>query len=143
MATKKATKAKRFDEETLALAAERRSQHAKIRRYLESLEHGPVATTDTDGLNRRIEEIDTELADAPVVQRLLLTQERLDLEAQVLAASYYEVDPPEALEEDFVDNALEWAERKGISYRALRTAGVPAAVLRKAGFKEQRRSRHG
>ncbi len=40
----------------------------------------------------------------------------------------------DALEEGFVSSAAGYSERKGISYAAWREAGVPAAVLKRAGI---------
>jgi len=40
-----------------------------------------------------------------------------------------------ALEDDFVQAAREYGERKGISYAAWREAGVDAAVLKRAGVR--------
>lgn len=42
------------------------------------------------------------------------------------------------LEEAFIAVAADWAERKRISYAALREVGVPARVLREAGVPRTR-----
>ena len=71
-----------------------------------------------------------ETADA--LKRLQLTQERLDLSAE-LENMDSGVDLAE-LEAEFERVAKGYAARKGISYAAFRQLGVPAAVLKRAGI---------
>jgi hypothetical protein len=65
--------------------------------------------------------------------RLHLTQERIDLEQQLAAVGNGNVDV-EALEEEFIQVAGAYSERKGITYEAWRSAGVEPRVLKAAGI---------
>ena len=85
-----------------------------------------------ESIQKRRDRIDVELAAADAVQRLELRQERLDLKAELDAATE-SVDLSE-LEAEFVKAAKPYAERKGISYEAFRQVGVPAATLKAAGI---------
>jgi hypothetical protein len=133
MPTKKKTRT--MSDEHKAALAEGRSQGRAVRRYLEALEankpkRGRKRTSDS--IQKRLDRIDAELASADPLKRLQLTQERLDLEAE-LAAGETTVDL-EALEKDFIASAAAYAARKGISYGAFRSVGVSPAVLRSAGI---------
>ena len=122
------------DEHKAALA-EGRAQGRAVRRYLEALEaHKPKRgrKRTPESIQKRLDRIDVELADADAVKRLELIQERLDLKAE-LEASTESVDLSE-LEAEFVKAAKPYAERKGISYEAFRQVGVPAATLKAAGI---------
>ena len=79
----------------------------------------------------RIDAIDNELGDANPMQRLRLTQERIDLVAKI-EATETTVDIS-ALEDEFVAVASAYGENNGISYAAWRAVGVSAAVLKRAG----------
>ncbi|MCB0972103.1 MAG: hypothetical protein KDA97_11415 [Acidimicrobiales bacterium] len=83
-------------------------------------------------MKKRLDKVTAELETAEPLQRLQLTQEKLDLEDE-LASADTKVDLAE-LEQGFVESAAGYASRKGISYGAFRTVGVPAAVLRAAGI---------
>lgn len=118
-----------------AALAEGRSQGRAVRLYLEALEankpkRGRKRTPDS--MKKRLDKITTELETADPLKRLQLTQEQLDLEAE-LAAGETTVDLS-ALEKDFIAAAGPYAARKGITYSAFRTVGVPPAVLRAAGI---------
>ena len=80
---------------------------------------------------REIDEIDNEFGDATPMQRLHLTQEKMDLAAKIEAAETT-VDIS-ALEDEFVDVASAYGESNGISYSAWRAVGVSAAILKRAG----------
>jgi hypothetical protein len=67
------------------------------------------------------------------LNRLQLTQEKHDLEAELKALEGPDVDLAE-LEAGFVDAAAGYAERKKIGYAAFREVGVPPSVLKKAGI---------
>lgn len=133
MPTKK--KSRTMSDEHKAALAEGRSQGRAVRRYLEALEankpkRGRKRTPES--IQKRLDKIATELEAADPLKRLQLTQEQLDLEAE-LAASSSTVDLS-ALEADFVASAAAYAARKGISYSAFRSVGVSPAVLRAAGI---------
>jgi hypothetical protein len=107
-----------------------------VRRYLEALEtnrprRGRKRTPDS--INRRLVEIDAKMAAADPLTRLQLVQERMNLQAELEMKST-SVDLS-ALEQAFVDAAGPYSARKGISFAAWRTAGVDAAVLKRAGIR--------
>lgn len=116
--------------------AEGRRQGRSVRTYLEALEankpkRGRKRTPES--INKRLEKIDAELADADPLKKLNLIQERLDLTSE-LAALGTAVDLS-SLQRDFVEAAAGYSERKGISYAAWRELGVDARVLKQAGIK--------
>jgi hypothetical protein len=124
-----------MSDEHKAALAEGRAQGRAVRRYLEALEaHKPRRgrKRTPESIQKRIERIDVELADADPMKRLELTQERLDLQRE-LESDTANVDLEE-LEAEFVKAAKPYAERKGISYEAFRTVGVPASALKAAGI---------
>lgn len=118
-----------------AALAEGRTQGRSVRRYLEALDaHRPKRgrKRTPDSIQKRLDRIDAEIADADPLKRLQLIQERLDLETE-LAASENRVDL-DALEGEFIEAARGYSERKGISYQAWRELGVSAATLKAAGI---------
>ena len=128
-------KTRTMSDEHKAALAEGRSQGRAVRLYLEALEankpkRGRKRTAET--VQKRLDRIAVELPSADPLKRLQLTQEQLDLEAE-LAAGVSTVDIS-ALEQDFIASAAAYASRKGISYGAFRSVGVSAAVLRSAGI---------
>lgn len=133
MATKR-NRTPMSDEHKAALA-EGRNQGRAVRRYLEALEaHKPKRgrKRTTESVQKRLVRIEVELETADPLKRLQLIQERLDLQAELEAASA-KVDLS-GLERDFVDAAKAYSTRKGISYAAWRELGVEPAVLKKAGI---------
>ncbi|MFN8018688.1 MAG: hypothetical protein U0P45_11255 [Acidimicrobiales bacterium] len=133
MAQKKKTRG--MTDEHKAALAEGRAQGRAVRVYLEALEannpkRGRKRTPDS--IKKRLDRVTAELETADPLKRLQLTQEQLDLEAE-LAAGEQTVDLA-ALEQDFIASAAGYAKRKGISYSAFRAVGVPPAVLRSAGI---------
>lgn len=133
MAPKKKTRT--MSDEHKAALAEGRAQGRAVRAYLEALEankpkRGRKRTPDS--IKKRLDKITVELETADPLKRLQLTQEQLDLEGE-LAAGETKVDLS-ALEKDFIEAAASYASRKGISYSAFRSVGVPPAVLRAAGI---------
>jgi hypothetical protein len=133
MAPKKKTRT--MTDEHKAALAEGRAQGRAVRAYLEALEankpkRGRKRTPDS--IKKRLDRIAAEIEAADPLKRLQLTQEQLDLEAE-LAASESKVDLG-ALEKEFIASAAGYASRKGISYSAFRSVGVPPAVLRAAGI---------
>ena len=133
MAPKKKTRS--MSDAHKAALAEGRTQGRAVRLYLEALEankpkRGRKRTADT--VKKRLEKIAVELESADPLKRLQLTQEQLDLEAE-LAAGDQTVDLSE-LEKGFIEAAAPYAARKGLSYGAFRSVGVSPAVLRAAGI---------
>jgi len=119
--------------EALALG---REQGRVVRRYLEALEaHRPKRgrKRTPESIKKQLAALDQKLAAADPLNRLLLTQERMDLEAEVTAKE--EALDPTELEDEFVQAAADYGRRKGISYAAWRGAGVPPTVLKQAGIR--------
>lgn len=118
-----------------ALAAGREQGRA-VRNYLEALDanrprRGRKRTPDS--VKRRLAKISLELEGAAPLQRLQLTQERMDLRSELERLST--TNDNAALEKAFSKVAKAYAQRKGISYAAWREQGVPPDVLRRAGIK--------
>lgn len=110
-----------------------RDEGRAVRRYLEALEaHKPKRgrKRTPESIQKQLKSIEQKLDSSDSLTRVLLIQQRMDLERE-LAAKEAVVDLA-ALEEDFVRAAKRYGERKGISYAAWREAGVDAAVLRRA-----------
>jgi hypothetical protein len=122
-------------DEHKAAMEEGRKQSRAIAAYLEAIEnHRPKRgrKRTPESIDRRLTAIDDALESAPAVKRLSLIQERLDLlhERESLETR---VDLS-GLEEEFVDTAKSYGQRKGISYSAWRQLGVSPAVLKRAGI---------
>jgi hypothetical protein len=136
-AAKKAAAVRRsMSDEHKAALAEGREQGRAVRRYLEALDqHRPKRgrKRTSQSVERRLQEVESRLADATPLDRVHLIQERLDLQSELAAMSGGGVDVP-VLEEDFVQAAAAYGSRRGLSYSAWREAGVPPAVLRRAGI---------
>jgi len=122
------------DDHKSALATGR-SEGRAVRAYLEALDtsrpkRGRKRTTAS--ISARLERIADELETADPLKRLTLTQEQLDLTAEL--AGMEDTTDVTALETDFVRVARDYAQRKGITYHAFRAIGVPAATLKRAGI---------
>lgn len=112
-----------------------RKEARSITAYLDSLgsrrRGRPVTEASVKGrLDRVTASINSERNS---LRRVELVQKRLDLTKQ-LGELQAQADNSH-LEAAFVRHARGYAERKGITYAAWREAGVPAAVLAKAGIK--------
>jgi hypothetical protein len=97
------------------------TQETAVRNYLLSV-RDPSALRDEGAiadLNSKLEQSGDEL------ERLQLRQQLLDIESPSL----------ERYEDAFVEHAKAWAEKTGVSGEAFAAEGVPAAVLRRAGFR--------
>lgn len=130
-----------MSEDHKAALAKGRAQGKAVRDYLAALEQDrkPGRRMDKATIERKIEETKEAIeVEAEPAKRLELIQRRIDLEER-LAESTQGPDL-EALEQDFIDAALEYSERKGISYPAWRELGVPAATLKAAGIRRTRRT---
>ena len=122
-----------MSDEHKAALAEGRQQARTIKAYLESLglvKRGrPVNVASLEKKLARIEEDLGSNADA--LKRVELLQRRLDV-TRALEAATRPVDT-EARERGFVECAAAYSTRKGISHAAWKEAGVPPAVLKRAG----------
>jgi hypothetical protein len=124
-----------MSDEHKAALAEGREQGRAVRRYLEALEANKPRRgrkRSAESVRKRLADIETELATAEPLRRVHLVQERSDLVAS-LESSESNVDL-DKLEKDFINAAVPYSERKGISYTTWREVGVPASVLERAGI---------
>lgn len=147
MATEKTIRSSKKSGTRSSMSAAHKSALAKgrdegrvVRRYLEALEQtkprrGRKRTPES--IQKRLAAIDVEFADADALSRLQLTQEEIDLEAEL--ATYEDTLDIPSREKDFVKVAGAYGSRKGISYSAWRSVGVSAAVLKEAGVSRTRR----
>lgn len=134
MASIKATNRTMSDSHKAALA-EGRAQGRAVRLYLEALEtskpkRGRKRTRES--VAKRLAVVEGQLESADPVKRLQLSQERLDLQAE-LATEEETVDLA-GIEAEFVAAAKPYSDRKGITYAAWREIGVPASTLKAAGI---------
>lgn len=112
-----------------------RNQTKAVRSYLEALEtsrprRGP--RPNPTKMRERIAAIDAELADAAPLERVNLHQERMDVERQLEALE--QRGRLDELEQGFVDAAVEYSQRHGLSPEAWLAAGVPRDTLKRAGL---------
>lgn len=118
-----------------------RAQFEVVKRYLESLSvrSRRGRQIDEDTLQARLTQIEEDLEDAHGVERLLLTQKRLDLQERL--SDLHVRDTHDEAEKAFVTCAADWAARRSVSYEALREVGVKPEVLRAAGIEPGSRHR--
>ncbi|HEX2370823.1 MAG TPA: hypothetical protein VHM94_16495 [Acidimicrobiia bacterium] len=120
-----------------ALAQGRRESKA-ISNYLGAIEsRRPGRKVTRESLETRLAGIDERIAaEQNPLKRVELVQSKLDSQKalQLMGEAQNEAD----VEKGFVENAASYSERKGITYGAWREAGVPAAVLKKAGIARTR-----
>ena len=117
-----------------ALAAGRQEGRA-VRDYLNALEaHQPKRgrKRTPESINKRLATIDQQMSSTEPVKRLSLAQERINLEEELYALE--NAASIEEFEDDFIEVAASYSERKGISYAAWREVGVSAATLAAAGI---------
>jgi hypothetical protein len=116
-----------------------RAEAKAISTYLDALaSRRPGRPVTRDGLEKRLTSLNERLAaETNNLKRVDLHQLRIEVE-EALASAQSNVDVS-GLEADFAKVAADYSDRKGISYSAWRSAGVPAAVLKKAGIARTRR----
>ena len=113
--------------------ADGRRQARSIKAYLEALgKRRPGRPVTPEGIKSRLARVESQLGGATdPLERVRLIQLRLDLKrGQQELTEAHDIS---LLEAGFVDAAKVYSERKGITYAAWREAGVPAAVLKRAG----------
>ena len=121
-----------------ALAQGRRESRA-INRYLDALKAGKGKRgrkRTPQSIEARLSKISRTFDDASPMQQLELTQERMNLQSEKTRLETRA--DLSALEKEFVSVAKGYAARRGISYSAFRSMGVPAEVLTKANVKRTR-----
>jgi hypothetical protein len=124
-----------MSDEHKAANARARAENRTVSAYLEALESNrprPGRRRTAESMQNRIEAIGEALESATPIRRVQLVQERIDLE-RALSTPTRPADISE-LETAFVDVAVSYSGRKGITYSAWREVGVPAAVLKRAGI---------
>ena len=136
MATKTKRNKSAMTQEHKDALAQGREQGRAVRRYLDALEahrlkRGRKRTPES--IQKRLDDIEARLEGSDPLTRLQLRQERRDLQAELEAKSNG-VDL-EQLEEDFVQAARAYGDRKGITYATWREQGVDPGVLRRAGIR--------
>ena len=110
-----------------AMTAGRKEGQA-VKAYLDALEqHRPRRgrRRTPESIEKRLVAIDAEIGGASSLQRLQLTQERRDLQAELAGMKAGAAVDVSALEAGFVQVAKSYGERKGIAYATWRDAGVP------------------
>lgn len=120
--------------------ADGRAASGVVRRYLEALEAARPRRgrqSSPEVLENRLQDIALRLEDAEPLPRLLLFQERRELQERLEHASDRDADISE-IEEAFVKVAKAYGERKGIEYTSWIAAGVKPAVLTRAGITRPR-----
>ena len=121
-----------------ALAQGRRESRA-INRYLDALKAGKGKRgrkRTPASIEARLSKISRTFDAATPMQQLELTQERMNLEAEKVRLETRA--DLTALEKEFISVAKGYAARRGISYSAFRSMGVPADVLSKSGVRRTR-----
>ena len=115
-----------------------RKESKAIKVYLDALaSRKPGRPVTRDSLEKRLTSIQERLsAETDALKRVDLHQARIEAE-EALASTGESVDLTK-MEADFAEVAATYSDRKGISYGAWRSAGVPAAVLKKAGVARTR-----
>ena len=108
-----------------------------VRRYLGALEasrssRGKKRTIE--GFSERLLKIDELLVSADPLARLHLTQERIDLHAELVRVTNAQDPDLSGLEKEFVRVARQYGELAGITFAAWRQVGVDAEVLDQAGI---------
>lgn len=122
-----------------AALAKGREEGLAVRRYLEALESSKPRRgrrRTTASIDKKLAQIEAQLAAAEPLTRLHLLQERKDLQDERGRVDH--VEDLGALEKQFVKVAKSYGARKGISYGTWRKAGVSAGVLQKAGVPRTR-----
>ena len=116
-----------------------RAEAKAISTYLDALaSRRPGRPVTRDGLEKRLASLNERLAaETNNLKKVDLLQLKIEVE-EALASAQSNVDVS-GLEADFAKVAADYSNRKGISYSAWRGAGVPAAVLKKAGIARTRR----
>jgi len=116
-----------------------RAEAKAISAYLDALaSRRPGRPVTRDGLEKRLASLNERIAgETNNLKRVDLHQSKIEVE-EALASAQTTVDVS-GLEGDFAKVAADYSSRKGISYSAWRSAGVPAAVLKKAGIARTRR----
>lgn len=115
-----------------------RKEAKAIKTYLDALaSRRPGRPITRDSLEKRLASVQARLAnEKDTLKQVELHQSRLEIE-EALASAGEAIDLSK-MEAEFAQVASAYSDRKGISYAAWRSVGVPAAVLKKAGVTRAR-----
>ena len=135
-AAKKAAGPAKRSTTTRRKMAESQQARRAVSNYLDAL-HAPkqrgrqvsIAT-----LKQRLSAAEAEASNSLGVAKLDALKAVDDLQARLKSASSSSTSDMKSLERAFIKHAKTYSERKKISYSVWRKAGVPAAVLQKAGI---------
>jgi len=131
-------KAKRtMSDDHKAAIAVGRVQNKAVADYLDGLEatkRGPGRRRTPESITAQLAATDASLATATGIQKLELLQKRIGLTNDLASFDNQDVDI-EALQAAFIEHAAGYSQRKNISPKAWRQAGVTAATLKAAGIK--------
>lgn len=121
-----------------ALAAGR-TQGAAVRRYLNYLDGQKQRQrrVSPEEMERKLAQIKANLQTADPITQLQLHQQRITIE-QRLRNTSSDVGDGSDIESQFVEAVVDYSARKGITWSAWRSMGVPAAVLSRAGLSRKR-----
>ncbi len=116
-----------------------RAEARAISSYLDALAaRRPGRPVTRDSLEKRLTTLTAKIAaESNNLKKVDLIQSRIEVE-EALSASQESIDMTN-LETEFAKVAADYSGRKGISYSAWRSAGVPAAVLKKASIPRTRK----
>lgn len=117
-----------------------RKEAKAIKQYLDALAlRRPGRPVTKESLEKRLETIGERLAsETDALKRVDLHQAKIEVEGAL--ASAQESHDLGDLEKGFTEVAAPYSARKGISYGAWRSVGVPASILKKAGVARNRKS---
>lgn len=117
-----------------------REMSATVDRYLQAINtpkrRGRKVSVAT--LQKRLKAAQETAKTGSGVAKVLAAQEVRDLKAKIAEATAPGSVDIKKLEADFLKVAKQFTEQRGITYGAWRDAGVPAAVLQKAGIARTR-----
>jgi hypothetical protein len=108
-----------------------------VRRYLGALEASRSSRgkrRTIEGISARLLKIDELLVSADSLTRLHLTQERIDLHAELVRITNGQDPDLSSAEKEFVQVARQYGHLAGVTYAAWRQVGVDAEVLEHAGI---------
>jgi hypothetical protein len=108
-----------------------------VRRYLGALEASRSSRgkrRTIEGISARLLKIDELLVSADPLVRLHMTQERIDLHAELVRITNGPDPDLSTYEKDFVRVAKQYGDVAGITYAAWRQVGVDTEVLEQAGI---------
>jgi hypothetical protein len=138
------SRARKLTPDEKQLMADGRARSRLVDKYLREIATGKYhkrgpRKADPDAIQKELAEVDVELATAEGVNRLVLFEQRRQLEQALVGRG--EAEAFEELEGKFLKVARKFSSERHISYESWRDMGVPARVLIKAGIYSPGRGR--